>query len=375
MQEGREIRGMNSNKKDKKIWQLSIADDLRFDTAHQIGEFIASFSTPENVRRTFAAEYYLWKIVKNPAGRGFVSLAVDMDRIVGTTTVTRKKVWFRGQLVDAAEIGDTFTDPNYQKLGIFTALVNASRARAIAEGVRMIYGTPNNQSLPGYEKHCQFFRKKGLDLFLWVLPLRMSMVLEHRVVDRCKSLLSSQIFKNAFSLVLRAGAASVPGKGEVAVLEFDKSFDRLNTHLKQRYTFMLSRGADNLAFRLGGNPEQGRYGIIVKRESDHELSAVLISKDCFQKNMRVFFVADLFGTSLRAMTKVWNRAILLGIRQGYDLLAFWAPRQFSTFLQMIPAVAVPVARKDVIFYDSDLGRQALSDTGRWRFSILDSDNI
>ena len=157
-----------------KKWRMVVGDNLDQVTAKDIATFISGFAAAGRYRTTLGAEHFLWKVRNNPSGPGFVTLAVDKEdgRIVGTTTVTRRRIWFRRQLIDGAQIGDTFTDASYQRQGIFTSLVEASRERAIADGVQLIYGTPNSNSLPGYEKKCSFVRKKEVDVYLWLLPLR-----------------------------------------------------------------------------------------------------------------------------------------------------------------------------------------------------------
>ena len=360
----------------KKAWQLVIADELDYETAKRIGGFIRSFATPtsDRSRRTRSPEYYMWKIRRNPAGRGFVSLAIDKDRLVGTTTVTRKKIYFRGQLIDGAEIGDTFTDPAYQRQSIFTSLVIASRDRATEAGVRLIYGTPNIKSLQGYEKNCSFLRKRGVDLFLWVFPFKPAR-LAWRKADLSKFQFIPRAIDQTVAWTSRMINAFMSNEARETELLFDETFDELNETLSQRYAFMCSRSAADLKFRLAENPEKDRYGLIVKRNPKSKLDAALVYKDTAQSGMKVLFIADLFGVWFRAMSQVWNTALLVGIERKYDLVAIWAPRRWSSLFSMLPVPPVPIARKEVIFYDSDLGREAISDSGEWLFSIIDSDNI
>ena len=66
---------------------------------------------------------------------------------------TPKKFKVCSEIIIVSEIGDTFTDPNYQRQGIFSTLVNSVREDALKYSrVQLLYGTPNENSLPGYEK-------------------------------------------------------------------------------------------------------------------------------------------------------------------------------------------------------------------------------
>ena len=52
----------------------------------------------------------------------------------------------------AAQSGDTMTDPAHQKRGLFIRLANITYALAKQNGVQFIFGFPNANSLPGFER-------------------------------------------------------------------------------------------------------------------------------------------------------------------------------------------------------------------------------
>ena len=66
----------------------------------------------------------------------------------------------------AAQSGDTMTDPAHQKKGLFVRLAKLTYELAEANGVRFIFGFPNENSMPGFERrlgwrftgHLQNFR-------------------------------------------------------------------------------------------------------------------------------------------------------------------------------------------------------------------------
>jgi GNAT superfamily N-acetyltransferase len=354
-------------------WELMVCDYPDNDAATALSQFISSFLDTDRDRVRQDADHYLWKITRNPNGNGFISLAVNGSEIVGSTTITCKKVWLEGKWVRAGEIGDTFTNPNYQRQGIFTSLVKATRDRAIDSGVRLIYGTPNSQSLPGYEKKCQFKRKDGLNLFLWLLPIKPASLPSPAGRRSGGSVLKRTINTAAIATIR---TLAWPGKNgtELAEPNFNLAFDELEAKLRTRFDFMLCRDVEQLTFRLATNPERRRYGVVSRKVYD-QLSATLFYKTTTQQHMKVFFIADFYGESFSAVRSVWNRAVQLAATKGYDLIATWAPLRFSLLAEMLPLPAFPVRRLEVIIDDHDLGSKALLDRGPWRFSVLDSDNI
>lgn len=96
------------------------------------------------------------------------------ERIVSVCTVTPKRLWRGGKEQSWGEIGDTFTDAAFLRQGMFSALVNASRTRAQAAGFKIIYGLPNDNSLPGYVSKLNFQIKADLvlDTFSAILSTR-----------------------------------------------------------------------------------------------------------------------------------------------------------------------------------------------------------
>jgi GNAT superfamily N-acetyltransferase len=357
-------------------WKLRTADALGRDEADRIGAFISSFGEPggdSDGRRSHSGAYYSWKLRDNPAGPGFVSLAVDGERIVGTTTVTRKHLYHRGRPMLAAEIGDTFTDPEYQRQGIFTALVKATRDRATAAGIEVIYGTPNPNSLPGYEKNLAFRQKAGLDLRLCVVPLRPATVANTRLAARGVTLPARSIDRLA-GVFLRSEAVLLARSCEAAPLAFDDSFDDLDARLRDRHEVCLRRTSADLDYRLRQNPDSDRYTLLTCRPGGR-LEGFVVCKRAFQHGLPILWLADCAATSPLVEARLWSAAIRAGVEGGFALLAAWLPRRPVTWLTRAAAPPVPLNPVPVILYDHGLGREILPAEVTMRFSILDSDNV
>lgn len=357
-------------------WELRIADDLAPELADRIGAFVSGFAPPDDPdgRRDHSGAYYHWKLQQNPAGRGYVSLAMDGERIVGTTTITRKFIYLRGQLVPAAEIGDTFTDPQYQRMGIFSSLVSATRERAVAAGVTLIYGTPNTNSLPGYERNLSFRQKNGLDLRLCLLPLRPAAVMNSRPGRQGRVLPEAPIDGIA-KVYLRASTGLFARACREEPLTFDEEFDVLDARLKDRHVMCSRRQAGDLAYRLAQNPDASRYRLITCRDGRGRLQGYVVCKHARQHGLPILWVADSAALTSSVETKLWFAAVRAGIEGRFPLLAAWLPRRMGTWLMRLPAPPAAIHPVPVIFYDHGLGHEALSPDVSLRFSILDSDNL
>jgi GNAT superfamily N-acetyltransferase len=102
----------------------------------------------ENDRR-----FFRWKHRENVFGESPMWVAEDRGRVVGFRTFLHWKFWGpQAARVAAVRAVDTATDPTYQGRGIFTRLTLAAVDELRADGVDLIFNTPNQRSLPGYIK-------------------------------------------------------------------------------------------------------------------------------------------------------------------------------------------------------------------------------
>ncbi len=99
------------------------------------------------------AAFLTWKHLENPFGESPMWVAEEGGRIVGFRTFLRWEfVAHDGHTIRAVRAVDTATDPDHQGRGIFTALTRAAIDELAAEGIELVFNTPNGKSLPGYLK-------------------------------------------------------------------------------------------------------------------------------------------------------------------------------------------------------------------------------
>ena len=93
-----------------------------------------------------------WKHQQNPFGASPSWIATDEHRVVAFRTMLRWEFLRDGVVVRAARAVDTVTHANYRGRGLFTTLTGAAVSDLRAEGVEVIFNTPNDNSRPGYLK-------------------------------------------------------------------------------------------------------------------------------------------------------------------------------------------------------------------------------
>jgi len=103
------------------------------------------------LRRTPAL--FSWKHFRNPFGRSIVLVATAGARIVGVRAFMRWKLrTAEGEVLQCVRAVDTATHPDFHRRGIFSRLTTEAVERAVADGVDLIFNTPNPRSGAGYLK-------------------------------------------------------------------------------------------------------------------------------------------------------------------------------------------------------------------------------
>jgi GNAT superfamily N-acetyltransferase len=112
-------------------------------------QFAASFQGKAYRPETFIGPN--WWEPGNPLG-GFLLFACTADEIVSRCVLTGRRLAYEGKPIDCFEIGGTYTLEQHQRKGLFSRLVKQAMKLGFDTPAQVIYGTPNDQSGPGYRK-------------------------------------------------------------------------------------------------------------------------------------------------------------------------------------------------------------------------------
>ena len=230
--------------KDHKIQYWSTVHDDRLELVDKTTEFLQGEFYCEGADKLWSPDYFIWKLgAGNPAGNGYMSLAVENDNVVGSISLTKKRILINGKEYIGAEIGDSYTsasirrrgrplnlsslDPNpksFKNKSIFGRLVAEVRTRAESDGVLIIYGTPNKYSHPGYIKNLDFLNLQGYVNKSYFRPTSRLLIKEYPAFKkiyflvRGLELFSIKIQKFIYTKLLCRGITfeiSLPSNGEI----------------------------------------------------------------------------------------------------------------------------------------------------------------
>ncbi len=108
-----------------------------------------SLGESEVNRRT--DDLFAWKHFDNPFGRSIILIADAGGRIAGLRAFMRWELTTpSGQVVRSVRPVDTATHPDFRRMGIFRKLTMAALEEAKADGVHLVFNTPNADSGAGY---------------------------------------------------------------------------------------------------------------------------------------------------------------------------------------------------------------------------------
>ena len=394
-----------SEKQGHKHWDEIVADDLEGKLLSKVVAFLKTFEPPGGDPR-WSAEHFKWKLEQNPAGRGFLSCAVANDKVVGTASITKKRIWYRNQMVLGGEAGDIYSHPEYRKpkskrkkvlenatvsekvsnytqKSIFGKLATQNTVRALERGVNVIYGVPNAAAGPGWKR--MGYRTHPMHLVNLYRPSILSVFYRWKLVEFSKkSFLSFPIsilstFEGLFeSVSFKFWQAKEKRIGYSIERKRDSTsdLDDLWDRVKSQREFSLVRDQRYFQHRFVENPlakyefymvsHKGKLcGVIVLRVhlTGGVLNACTIADWLYDESKEYLFPIML--------AHVINDQYSKGVR---DFRAWCGDRRKEkSYFHKLGFISTGYS--PIILYPNDLGTEILEVSTSLDFTIASSDNI
>lgn len=376
-----------------KIWQVKDVDDLDSAILDQAAQFLQPF-LPVGTEDIWSADYFNWKLGdSNPAGRGFITVATHKGVIVGVTSITRKRFWDGQKEVSVAEIGDTYSHPEYRRdshaevpygtgdttddylnLSIFGRLVTETRTRAEKAGLSLIYGTPNGNSMPGYVKRLGFFHLETHFNRYFVRPGSAGLIQQLPVLRPFRSLI--HMVERIHAKLMRRLSS---GGGKLQVREIESvgpEVDDLWERLKTSQRYGLLRDGAYFRHRFLENP-LGRYQLWAVQQEGRICGVFVTSTRINPDGLLTRYLADwLLDTSVKGIFRfIVASWIAANGDKTTKSFSFWGESEWTTSQKILKLGCLGKNPIPIIFSDNSEARNLEKSDRVLDFTLATSDNI
>ena len=394
-----------SEKQGHKHWDEIVADDLEGKLLSKVVAFLKTFEPPGGDPR-WSAEHFKWKLEQNPAGRGYLSCAVANDMVVGTASITPKRIWYRNKVVLGGEAGDIYTHPehrkprskgkkvlenntvsekvsNYTHKSIFGKLATQNTVRALKRDVNVIYGVPNAAASPGWKR--MGYRVHSMHLLNLYRPSILSVFNRWKLAEFSKksffrplisilstfeSLLEAVSFKFWQSKEKRMGY-SIERKSE-ATSDLADLWERV----KFQREFSLVRDQRYFQHRFVENP-LAKYEFYMVSHKGKLCGVIVLRVHLTGGGLNACTIADwLYDESKEHLFPVMLAHVIHDqYSKGIRNFKSWCGerRKAKTFFHKLGFISTGYS--PIILYPNDLGREILATCPSLDFTIASSDNI
>lgn len=375
-------------------WEVQVLDSLPEAWLKKLVDFLQRVA-PAGPESPWSVECFRWKLGEsNPAGRGFLTCAVAGGEVVGVTSLTLKRIWFRNQTVIGAEIGDLYTHPaflrvsahresrggdrksGYLRRSVLGRLASESLRRASARGIDLLYGTPNKLAKPGLEKHLGFLTHPTHRNYRFVRPTAWGLAGRVPGLRPASGILSG--CETALEKLTRALTTLRTGRRYRLDLldQPSQRFNELWDRLKGRREFSLVRDQLYFQHRFFAHPA-ATYRIHAASDQE-ELRGVMVTRRMRTRSgKRLLCVADWLVDASQPQLFPWllTHAIHECDWNHLDGFELWcgSPAVYAAALRQLGFIRI--SESPVIFLQNVQGTAALNAGPDLDFTLASSDNV
>jgi GNAT superfamily N-acetyltransferase len=325
------------------------------------------------LQRAFDAPRWKWQFGEAASGTGYIMFADDDGTLAGQYATVPVRMQIQGAPARASLSLDTMTHPGYRKQGIFVALAKAVYAETARQGVRLVYGFPNDNSFPGFVKHLDFFVLDELPAL--VRPLLLERILERRVRMQWLARLIGVPMQALFDFfrLPRAREAELGVREEAAFpAAVTGLFERVAPHFRN----LVVRDHDYLSWRYDRNPAFTYRRLFAYRGD--ELAGYCVCGETERRGVSIGLVVDLLAhpEDREVVTALLSAAVDAMKRKG-TMTASIVLTPTSPFVPMVRRMGFlfPMRRFPFIVRANSGDADALETPADWHITLGDGDFV
>ena len=378
------------------INRWSTVDDDELKMVNKTVGFLQGEFCPPGADPMWSTEYFRWKLGStNPAGKGYISIAISDGRVVGTVSLTKKRLLINGDGVECigGEVGDSYSstamrrrgrpinlspndpDPDsYINRSIFGRLAADVRARAEADGISVIYGTPNSNAYPGWVNELGYFDFKDYSNQLFSRPTSKLVIQKYPSLSLLSKLLRNIEFSSiALQKIIYSRVLCRNLTFETCVPSADE-LDELWIRLKPVKGFSLIRDAAYWRHRYLEHPI-AKYTFFIIREKGHLVGVIVTRLFSVGGGKRVVSIAEWMNDEHIPFGYVLSTVMNYYRKSGVEVFNLWAERSARESIAAARSLFFSRGRVPIILADTPQARMLQTMAANSKFYLGSSDNV
>lgn len=320
---------------------------------------------------------FQWRAVDNYLMSGIINLIKDGEKIVSTLSNTPKRLFVRGEGCLVAEIGDANTDPQYQRQGMLSLLINQSTRDALDKGIQGVYSTPDTKtpSLPAFIKKANYLPQQDIDIQSLVFPINIGPLIlgnKHWLISHYVGSLFLTLV-NMYYLAIKGLNRRSKTLTVEELQDLPDDWDNFWDKARQSFDFIFERNRQALTWRFFRNPNKYKFYIVKKKDI---IIGYMVYRIIADDDIKRLIIADfLFLPGHESSFKVLLLKVLEdALRTGVNLISSWCIKGSNYYGFLRKYGFIPRNNILLIWFQNEFS-SALKNIHRWHFTISDSDNI
>ena len=375
-----------------KTWTF-VNDDSLLYLDKTVSFLMEEYCSPKS-DAIWSENYFRWKLSSmNPAGAGYLSLAIADGRVIGVLSITKKRLVIDGKEYIGGELGDGYTSLAWRQMGqpeklsqfdknpdsyinksIFGHLATETISRAKADGISLIYGTPNNLAYPRWTQRLGCFDLERSNIKSYIRPTSKWITSTYP-----KTLLMKSALKNIDSglITLLRNINKLKIGKSLTIVEEPLPFtqvDELWKRLKLEKGFALVRDSKYWQHRYLEHP-LSKYSIFTIRKSG-QLCGIIVTRlyrsDRGQLNLAILeWMMDEHIPFKRVIAEI------LYFFRGYEVNIFhcYANKFSKDAGELNRSLFITRSSIPVIFLDTPMARSVQNNNNRFELQMGNTDAL
>lgn len=265
----------------------------------------------------------------------------DKDEVVSLRPTVKIKLKFKDKILTAGMNVDVMTHPDYQRMGIFSSLVDESFKKLNEEKIHIVYTFPNNFSFPGYQKRIKWNHVASIPLLVKVINPKnvVNYYITNSYVQKCINPLASTFNR----MLSKNNKHNVKNLLIEEVTFFDKDYDRLWQELSNQFEIAVVRDSNYLNWRYLERPDYNYKAFSARR--DGNLTGYIVLREDNLFNFKLGLIVDIISKDTETFNLLISHAYEIFKDKNIDIMGCLMLNTSSYFNELKKAGFINLPKK------------------------------